>query len=69
MGTNFVDVIISAPLFTYLKKVKNKKNYKFDPQRYFNMKIVFNGLNQPFRLLNLRYEHKSIRNFMLYETP
>jgi hypothetical protein len=31
------------------------KNIKFDNQRYFNMKMMFNSLDRPFELLNLRY--------------
>jgi hypothetical protein len=40
------------------KNNKNlKQNMNFDLQTYFNMKIMFNGLDRPFD--NLRYERNA----------
>jgi hypothetical protein len=67
------DLTISTPFNTsdsspMLKIAKKIKNIKFDLQRYFNMKIMFNDLNWLFRLLNLRYGHK-IKKFVIRKAP
>jgi hypothetical protein len=49
MDIKFVDLIIYAPskisdFVLILKIAKKLKNIKFDLKRYFNKKIMFNGL-------------------------
>jgi hypothetical protein len=63
MDTNFIDLTIFAPSNTFSTNLKNNKkigkNIKFDFQRYFNMRIMINGLDQSFGLLNLRYRYET----------
>jgi hypothetical protein len=52
-------IVRSANLILISKIAKNfKKNIKFDLQGYLNMKMMFNGLDRPFELLNLKYERE-----------
>jgi hypothetical protein len=46
--------------FVALQKNRKKisKNIKFDHQRDFDMKIIFNSLVRPFESQNMRYKHE-----------
>jgi hypothetical protein len=54
---------------------KNSKNFlkyiKFDLQQYFNMEIMFNGLNRLFRFSNLTYgrEAREVLYFAKHQKP
>jgi hypothetical protein len=48
------EIVRSTKFASILKIAKIFKKYiKFDLQKYFNINIVFNSLNQLFELLNL----------------
>jgi hypothetical protein len=52
-------IVRSTNLYSSGKYQKNSKNIKFDLQRYFNMKIIFNSLDRPYGLTNSRYRRES----------
>jgi hypothetical protein len=73
IGTKFVDLLICVPfnINDFLPKKIAKKikiKIKFDVQKYFNIKIMFDGLDQSFGLSNSKYgpETREILYFTKY---